>query len=80
MIKTLIVDDSALIREKVIGFLEKEDSIDVVAQAASGKNAIQILKQIDVDAIVMDINMPGIDGITTMNECSSFSFTFCRKI
>lgn len=65
MIKVLIVDDQSLIREGLTMMLSLYDSISIVGEAANGKEAIEILKNKEVDLILMDIRMPVMDGVET---------------
>ncbi len=63
-IRVLIVDDVADTRENVRKLLQFEADIDVVGAARSGKEGIQLAVELDPDVVLMDINMPDIDGIT----------------
>jgi pilus assembly protein CpaE len=63
MIKVLIVDDIAETREHLTKLLAFEQAIDVVGVAASGEEAISSAMELRPDVIVLDINMPGMDGI-----------------
>jgi pilus assembly protein CpaE len=63
-IRVLIVDDVADTRENVRKLLQFEADIDVVGAARSGKEGIQLSLELDPDVVLMDINMPDIDGIT----------------
>ncbi len=63
-IRVLVVDDVAETRENVRKLLQFETDVDVVGAAASGKEAIKLAAELDPDVILMDINMPDMDGIT----------------
>ncbi len=63
-IRILIVDDIAETRENIRKLLQFESDVDVVGAARSGKEGIQLATELDPDVILMDINMPDIDGIT----------------
>jgi pilus assembly protein CpaE len=63
MIKVLIVDDIPETREHLSRLLGLEREIDVAGTASSGEEAIQVAMDLRPDVIVMDINMPGMDGI-----------------
>ena len=63
-IRVLIVDDVADTRENVRKLLQFEADIDVVGAARSGKEGIQLSLELDPDVVLMDINMPDIDGIS----------------
>src|SRR5512140_2506714 len=61
--RVLIVDDVADTRENVRKLLQFESDIDVVGAARSGMEGIQLSQELDPDVVLMDINMPDIDGI-----------------
>ena len=63
MIKVLIVDDIPETRDHLSRLLGLERDIDVAGTAGSGEEAIQVALEMRPDVIVMDINMPGMDGI-----------------
>lgn len=63
-IKTLIVDDIAETRENVRKLLQFESDVEVVGAARTGREGIQLAQELDPDVILMDINMPDIDGIS----------------
>jgi pilus assembly protein CpaE len=63
-IRVLIVDDSPETRENVRKLLQFERDVEVIAQAGDGDQAIEAAKQHQPDVILMDINMPGRDGIS----------------
>jgi DNA-binding NarL/FixJ family response regulator len=59
----LLVDDQALIRQGFRMILEAEDDLTVVGEAADGAQAIDLAKELAPDVVLMDIRMPGVDGI-----------------
>ncbi len=63
-IRVLIVDDIAETRENIKKLLQFETDIEVVGAARSGKEGIQLAQELDPDVVLMDINMPDIDGIS----------------
>jgi len=63
-IRVLIVDDIAETRENVRKLLQFESDVEVVGTARTGKEGIQFALEMDPDVVLMDINMPDIDGIT----------------
>ncbi len=62
-IRVLIVDDLPETRENVRKLLQFEPDIEVIGQAGTGEQAIEMAKTHEPDIILMDINMPGVDGI-----------------
>jgi DNA-binding NarL/FixJ family response regulator len=62
-IRVVICDDHALFRRGLIMVLEAEDDIDVVAEAEDGEDAVSTVAQFVPDVVLMDVRMPGVDGI-----------------
>jgi len=62
MIKVTIVDDHELVRTGIIRLLADVPGIEVVAEASSGEEAVQLVRQHRPDVVLMDVNMPGIGG------------------
>jgi len=67
-IKVLIVDDIAETREQLRKLLSFDPDIDVVALAASGEEAVSIVAEAYPDIILMDVNLPGMDGIAATGK------------
>jgi DNA-binding NarL/FixJ family response regulator len=63
MIKVLLVEDHAILREGIRSLLENEDDISIVGEASNGAEALELVKKTDPDLILMDINMPVMNGI-----------------
>lgn len=63
MIKVLLADDEALLRDALAGLLDLEDDIEVVARAGSGTEAVDAARHGTPDVAVLDLQMPGRDGI-----------------
>lgn len=63
LIRVLLADDHALVREGTRRLLETENDVEVVAEAASGEEAVEATKRLHPDIAIMDIAMPGMGGI-----------------
>ncbi len=63
-IRVIIADDHVLVREGLRKLLELDHSIEVLTEVGDGQGAINIARKQQVDVILMDINMPGTNGIT----------------
>ncbi len=63
MIRVLLVDDQNLIRRALTLLLAGEDSLEVVGEAEHGADAIEQVEELNPDVVLMDILMPGMDGV-----------------
>ena len=70
-IRVIIVDDVSETRENVRKLLQFESDVDVVGAARTGKEAIQLSQELNPDVVLMDINMPDMDGITATEAIRS---------
>ncbi len=67
-IKILIVDDHNVVREGLRRILELDDTLEVIGEAKSGVEAISRAVSLMPDVVIMDLKMPGMDGITATRE------------
>lgn len=67
-IRVLIADDHSMVRQGLKQILELEDDMTVIAQAPNGEEAIKLAKECGPDVILMDINMPGMNGLQAIKE------------
>jgi DNA-binding NarL/FixJ family response regulator len=63
LIRIMLVDDQALLRVGFRMLLDAEHDLDVVAEAADGAEAVTVADRVRPDVILMDVRMPGLDGI-----------------
>lgn len=63
-IRVLIADDHALVREGLRKLLERDENIEIVDEVGDGQGAINVARREKPSVILMDVNMPGTDGIT----------------
>lgn len=64
-IKVFLVDDHAIVRQGFRSLLSREEDIEVVGEASSGEEALDRLKEVKADIVVMDVQMKELTGITT---------------
>ena len=62
-IRVLLADDDALLRAGVVAVLESADGIEVIGEAADGLEAVRLCRDVSPDVVLMDVRMPGIDGV-----------------
>lgn len=62
-VRVVVADDQALVRSGFLALLRSEEDIDVVGEAADGREAIEVARTERPDVILMDIRMPGMDGL-----------------
>ena len=67
-IKVMLVDDHALIREGIKKLLEFDGSVEVIEQASDGFECLEKLKTVSPDILLLDINMPKMNGIEVLEE------------
>ena len=68
IIRVMIVDDHPLFRDGMHGLLDSVNETEVVGEAESGEEAITLAENLQPDVILMDIKMPGINGLQAMRE------------
>ncbi len=67
-IRLFIIDDSPMMRKVIANIFADDHSIEVVGEASNGKEALQILPQLNADVVTLDVQMPVMDGITTLKH------------
>ena len=67
-IKMLLVDDHEIMRQGLYMLLEKQPDIEVVGMAHNGRMAMEMARELAPDLIVMDVNMPGLDGVDATRQ------------
>lgn len=67
-IRVLLVDDQALVRSGFAVMLSVEEDIEVVGQAGNGREAVEFAASRDVDVVLMDVQMPELDGIEATEQ------------
>jgi two-component system response regulator DesR len=79
MIRILLADDETLIRDALAGLLGLEDDLEVVATAASGTEAVDAGRRHRPDVAVLDLQMPGLDGIAAAQRLAA-EVPGCRTV
>jgi len=68
MIRAIITDDHPVLRRGIKNILEEEADIEVVAEAGNAQELLQKIAQVSCDVVLLDISMPGRDGLDTLVE------------
>lgn len=69
--KILLVDDDPLVRTGLKAILQSESGWDVVGEAGDGEEAVALVATLDPDLVIMDVRMPGVDGLTATEQITS---------
>lgn len=72
MIKVLLVDDTAIVRKAIKDMLNKQPEIQVIGECADGNQVIPFLKQNQLDVILMDYQMPILNGVEATRLVKEF--------
>jgi two-component system chemotaxis response regulator CheB len=78
-VRVLIADDSVVYRSQIKAALSNNPWIDIVGTASNGRFAIERLQQSPVDLLILDLEMPEMDGIQTLTELRAKGFT-CKTL
>ncbi|MDK1118960.1 MAG: response regulator transcription factor, partial [Anaerolineae bacterium] len=70
-IRILIVDDHAIVREGLRGLIEVEPDMELAGEAESGEQGVEMALNLRPDVILMDLVMPGIDGVAALGKIKS---------
>ena len=71
MIRVLLADDQGLVRAGFRALLDAEPGIEVVGEARDGREAIELTRSLLPDVVLMDIRMPGLDGLAATREIAA---------
>ena len=72
-ISVLLIDDHRVVRQGLHDFLELQDDIEVVGEAPSGEEGMQLARELLPDVVLMDLVMPGMDGVETTRRVKQVS-------
>ena len=66
MVRVFLVDDSTFIRKALTRMLSGQPGIQVVGEAANGREALEKIPAVNPDLVTLDVAMPGLDGLETL--------------
>ncbi|MFF1352803.1 response regulator [Streptomyces sp. NPDC058297] len=67
-IRVVLADDERMVRSALRAILSAEDGIEVVGEAATGAEAVSVVRELAPDVVLMDVRMPGVDGIRATEQ------------
>ena len=73
-IKVIIADDHPIFRSGLVSIFDRDADIEIVGEAANGNEALELIAATGADVAILDVDMPGLDGIETarrLNETSA---------
>jgi len=78
--RVLVVDDQALLRTAFSSLIDAEDDLEVVGEAADGRQAVELAADLGPDVVVMDVRMPVTDGIQATRQIMSERTEFVPRV
>src|SRR5438067_943901 len=66
LIRILIAEDHTVVRDGLVAIIKQQTDMDVVAEAGDGQQAVELWKRHEPDVTLMDLRMPGLDGVDTI--------------
>jgi DNA-binding NarL/FixJ family response regulator len=73
VIRVVLADDQTLVRSGFRSLLDARDDIEVIGEAANGREAVELVRQLRPDVVLMDIRMPELDGLEATREIAADS-------
>ncbi len=72
-INVMLIDDHRVVRQGLRDFLELQEDIEIVGEAANGEDGVQLARELLPDVVLMDLVMPGMDGVETTRRLKAAS-------
>lgn len=69
-IQVVLADDHALVRAGIRALLERSDRVEVVGEAGDGREALDLIRELQPDVVLLDLTMPGLSGFEVLKETS----------
>jgi len=67
-IRLIIADDHPIVRQGLVNIVERDDAYEIVAQAGDGRETLRLINKLNPDIVLLDIFMPGLDGLQIVKE------------
>lgn len=75
-VRVVIIDDSLLVRNIISDQIQKDSNIQVVATGKTGMDCIDLAQKMNPDVIILDVEMPVMDGLTALHELQKKNLEF----
>ena len=66
LLRAVVVDDEPLARERIVGLLEEDPGVELVAECRNGREAVQVIRSRAPDVVFLDVQMPGMSGLDVL--------------
>ncbi|KRC51683.1 LuxR family transcriptional regulator [Leifsonia sp. Root227] len=67
-VRLLVADDHPVVRDGIVGMVSSDQDIEVVGEASDGAEAVRLARALQPDVVLMDLRMPGTDGVSAIRE------------
>ena len=74
-IRLIIADDHPIVRQGLVNIVEKDDAYEIVGQSVDGQEALRLIEELNPDIVLLDISMPGLDGLQIVKEAQEKKVT-----
>jgi DNA-binding NarL/FixJ family response regulator len=74
-IRLVVADDHPVVRDGIVGMVSSDTGIQVVGEASDGAEAVALVRALEPDVVLMDLRMPGTDGVTAIRELTRLGAT-----
>ncbi|MCU1421829.1 MAG: LuxR family transcriptional regulator [Microbacteriaceae bacterium] len=74
-VRLLVVDDHPVVRDGIVGMVSSDPGIEVVGEASDGAEAVGLARALNPDVVLMDLRMPGTDGVAAIRELARLGVT-----
>lgn len=71
-LRLLVADDHPVVRDGIVGMVSSAPDVEVVGEASDGAEAVRLARALDPDVVLMDLRMPGTDGVAAIRELARF--------
>ena len=78
-VRLVVADDHPVVRDGIVGMVSSDPEIEVIGEASDGAEAIALVRAFEPDVVLMDLRMPGTDGVAAIRELTRIGAA-CRVV